>query len=26
MADIASIQARPTAGSDVSVEIFVASA
>ena len=25
MADIASIQARPTAGSDVSVEIFVAS-
>tara|TARA_R110002020_G_scaffold24385_1_gene80325 strand:- start:546 stop:995 length:450 start_codon:yes stop_codon:yes gene_type:complete len=26
MADISSIQARPTAGSDVSVEIFVASA
>ena len=26
MADIASIQARPTAGSDISVEIFVASA
>ena len=26
MADIASIQARPTAGSDVSVEIFIASA
>ena len=26
MADIASLQARPTAGSDVSVEIFVASA